>query len=787
MPKRRPRSSSRAKQRPAARRTRRGSASWLRWAVSRTLVLSLVSFLAYVVYLDITIRNRFEGERWPVPAHVYTRPLELYQGLRLDRTRLVGELDELGYRRRDRAEQTGSYALGKDRVDVYARPFVFWDTPRAAQRFTVSFEAGRVRGLAGRGGQLGLVRLEPRLFGSVSPARHEDRHLVSLDRVPKHLIAALLAVEDRQFFQHHGIDPRGLARALWANLTAGEVVQGGSTVTQQLVKNFYLNAERTVRRKLVEMLMATLLEIHYEKREILEAYVNEVYLGQAGHRAIHGFGLGSVFYFGRPLAELNLPETAMLVGLVKGPSHYHPRRHPQRARQRRDLVLAQMLELGLIDESAAQRATRATLGVAEAGAQPATAYPAFLDFVRLQLRRDYRERDLRAEGLRVFTTLDPLVQQVAETAVRTRLAALERARQLAPGQLEAAAVVVRRDSGEVVALVGGRQPGFAGFNRALDARRPVGSLIKPAVYLAALEQPRRFTLATLLEDTPLRVEQRGSPAWTPSNYDRRFHGPTPLIHALARSYNVATARLGLEVGVDRVIGVLRRLGVDRELQPLPSLLLGAVDMAPVEVAQLYLTLAGNGFRTPLRSISSVLSQAEQPLARYPLSVEQVVEPGPMALLDYALQEVVRTGTGRTLTRRLNGGVPVSGKTGTTDDFRDSWFAGYAGDYLTVVWVGRDDNQPTGLSGAAGAMTIWTEIMDRLDLQASATPRPADIEQVLIDLETGGLADTGCRDAVLLPFIAGSAPSRPAPCAAAPAASKVRGRLRNWIKRLFDRP
>ncbi len=676
--------------------------------------------------------------------------------------------------------------MANNAIQVTARPFIFWDGARPELPFEVQFHGDRVARLTRDSEPIDLVRLEPRLFGSVSPIDHEDRTLVRLDQVPRELIHALLTVEDRDFYSHIGIDPRGLARALWANLSAGRVVQGGSTLTQQLVKNFYLTAERTFTRKLNEMVMALLLEIHYEKNEILEAYLNEVYLGQAGSRAIHGFGLGSLFYFGRPLRELKLPEIALLVSLVRGPSLYNPYRHPERSRERRDLVLNKMSELGVTDRQTAQQAKMAPLGVSSEGVQSALAYPAYLGFVRQQLRQDYREQDLRTEGLRIFTTLDPDVQRATESAVRQRLTAIERARKLPQGTLEAAAVVVRSDSGEVAAMVGARKSRFAGFNRALDAQRPVGSLIKPVVYLAALQQPQRYTLATLLEDAPLRVKQAGSPDWTPKNYDKQFHGQVLLIRSLAQSYNASTARLGMAVGVDTVIAEMRQLGISRRLQPFPSLLLGAIELTPVEVAQMYLTFASGGFRTPLRSIRSVLSQGQQPLARYPLSVEQVIEPGPMALLNYGLQEVVRSGTAQVLRGRLPEGVRVSGKTGTTDDYRDSWFAGYAGGYLTVVWVGRDDNESVGLSGASGAMLVWADIMRRLDLHTGEFPLPVDVELVAVDLGTGRLADKHCEDVIELPFIVGSAPTERAPCASPQINGKVGGKVRNWLDRLFRR-
>lgn len=764
------------------KRTARGGAR--KYWIIRTLVIVGVVLIGYLAYLDITIRRQFEGQRWALPAHVYTRPLEIFAGSRLAPAALLKELESLGYRKQAQADRPGSFTAVGDKVHIHLREFTFWDGSRPARFIRVRFRGNRVVAVTNRrGGGIDLAQLEPRLIGSVSPMHHEDRSLVQLADVPQALIDALLAVEDRGFYRHIGIDPRGLVRALWANITAGEVVQGGSTLTQQLVKNYYLSAERTVQRKLNEMTMALLLELHYSKDEILEAYLNEVYLGQAGNRAIHGFGLGSQFYFGRPLHELELPELALLVALVRGASHYNPRRHPERARERRNLVLGQMEERGFIDSTVARRARAASLGVPRQGAVVATAYPAFLDLVRRQLQRDYRDEDLHVEGLHIFTTLDPAVQAVVESEVARRLARLERERGLLAGSLQAAVVVARTDNGEVLALAGGRAARFAGFNRALDAQRPVGSLIKPAVYLAALEQGGRYTLATVLDDAPLTVEQAGAEVWRPQNYDREFRGGVLLVDALARSHNVPTARLGMEIGVETVTAMLRRLGLQRELQPYPSLLLGAASMSPLEMTQLYLNFASGGFRLPLKSTRSVLAQDLQPLARYPLSIEQVIEPEPMSLLNYALQEVVRSGTARSLQQRFSADLALAGKTGTTDGYRDSWFAGYSGDILALVWVGRDDNEPTGLSGASGAMRVWADIMSRLDLRELQVQMPPQVELLAVD-DQGRQAE-GCMGTRSMPFVAGSEPVDSAPCATTRVVRETSGKIKRFFERLFN--
>ena len=764
------------------RKSRSRGASHSRQWITRLALVAVLALVGYVAYLDITVRKKFEGSRWAIPAHVYSRPLELYAGLRLSRSELIEELKLLGYRQSPDFRTPGSYQETAGGVRIFVRPFTFWDGRSESEIADVRISGNVVNSLTGVDNKpLDVVRLEPYLYGSISPGRHEDRNLLRLEEVPESLVSALLGIEDRNFFNHIGIDPRGLARATWINVTAGGVVQGGSTLTQQLVKNFYLSREKTVQRKLTEILMAILLEAHYEKDEILETYINEVYLGQSGNKAIHGFGLGSSFYFGRPIGELKLSEQALLVAMVKGASFYNPLRHPQRAKQRRDLVLTKMAELGYADQAVVAQAKKDPLGVIRQGSLAQTDYPAYLDFVRLQLHQDYQEGDLRTEGLNVFTSLDPLIQGVVERVVEQRLSSLESQRQIDPGSLQAAVLVVRTDNGEVVALVGDRAPRFSGFNRALEAERPIGSLVKPVVYLAAFEQG--YSLASVVDDGPLAVEQRGTTVWEPQNYDKNFHGAVRLLDALSYSYNVATVRLGLEVGVDHIVDLLHQFGLNREVQPYPSLLLGAVSMTPVEMTQLYLGFASGGFRIPLRTTRSVLAKDMQPLARYPLSLEQVVNVDAMTVLNFGLQSVVHKGTAKTLNDRFPADLKLAGKTGTTDGYRDSWFAGYSGNYLTVVWIGRDDNATTRLTGATGAMSIWSDIMARLYLQPVDLPVSESIEFVAVD--ENGLLAQGCPGATVLPFINGTVPNNRAACARGKSGTTVSTQIKDWFEQLFD--
>jgi penicillin-binding protein 1B len=735
-----------------------------------------------VVYLDSVVRDRFEGKRWKLPARVYARSLDLYPGCKLTPSQMVFELAMLGYREMSRPQEPGTYCLRHQVLELVTRPFRFGDGLDASASLTVTFAGGRIKSLQNRSTQtsLQLARLEPALIGGIYPGKNEDRVLVKLDEVPRYVIDALIAVEDRRFYSHHGLDLRGIARAIFAT-TFGKSVQGGSTLTQQLVKNFFLTPERTIRRKLTEMVMAVLVEIHYSKDEILETYTNEVYLGQDGNRAIHGFGLASTYYFDKPLTYLALPEAALLVGMLKGPFFYSPRRHPRRALGRRNLVLTMMAEEGFISEGQLGAAKKSPLGVIDRPPRGTSPYPAFLSLVHRQLQRDYPDETLRSEGLQIFTTLDPQVQLAAEHALSNNLGRLEKTYKNPADSLQGAVLVTNTQNAEVLAVVGDRHPRFKGFNRALDAMRSVGSLIKPVVYLTALQQKGTYTLATRVDDSPFVYRQAGAEDWKPENYDHKFHEQVLLRDALINSYNVSTARLGLEVGVSKVMANLRRLGVERNLPEFAASLLGANALSPQEVTQIYQTIAGGGFRMPLRAIREVLTAEGESLQRYPLNVEQVIDPESLYLLTVTMQDVVREGTARSLKKYLSPDLALAGKTGTTDDFRDSWFAGFSGDRLAVVWIGRDDNEPTGLTGASGALTVWGDMMVRLDPEPLILPELDNIEWVWIDKASGLRAGAGRQGAIKLPFLSGTAPEK---AVVSRGQGSIKESIKSWFERIF---
>jgi penicillin-binding protein 1B len=751
---------------------------WLSWAIKLGLV-GLVVLAVFAVYLDAVVQEKFSGKRWTVPAKVYARPLELFVGQKLSKADFLQELDALGYRRETSANGPGAVSVAGNNLELHTRGFQFYESSEPAQRIRVRFSGDYVAGLnQANGGNLAVARLEPMLIGGLYPAHQEDRLLIKLEQLPPYLAETLVAIEDREFFNHFGVSPKGIARAVWINATAGQLRQGGSTLTQQLVKNFYLTNERTLARKATEAMMAVLLELHYDKKEILEAYLNEVFLGQDGQRAVHGFGLASQYFFSQPLSELKLDQVALLVGMVKGPTYYNPRRQPERALQRRNLVLDVLVEQGVVTQEQAAAAKQKPLGVTQRGSMADSSFPAFLDLVKRQLREDYREQDLTEEGLRIFTSFDPILQLKAETALLDSLKRMSGRK--GADEVEAGMVVTNPETGEVQVLIGSRQPRFAGFNRALDAVRPIGSLIKPAIYLAALERPSQYTLTSWLEDQPFSIKGQDGQVWTPQNYDRKAHGSVYLYQSLANSYNLSSVKLGMELGVPTVLKTLDRLGVEQKWPAYPSMLLGAGALSPLEVADMYQTIANGGFNTPLRAIRSVLTAEGEPLKRYPFQIQQRFDAGAIYLLQSAMQRTLREGTGRSVYNRLPGSLTLAGKTGTSNDSRDSWFAGFSQDLLAVVWMGRDDNGPTPFTGASGALQVWTDFMYRADPLPLDMPQPDNIVQAWMDPHSGLGSDPSCPGAVQMPYIRGSEPAPGSACGLQAPVDSVMDWVRGWL-------
>ncbi|MEQ1143647.1 penicillin-binding protein 1B [Acinetobacter soli] len=721
-----------------------------------------IAFSIYVIRLDTVIRNKFEGQRWDIPAKVFARPLEIYTNASISQANFTQELNMLGYKSSDSYTKPGSYVNQGNSMYVHTRGFDFGDSSEPEQVLEVTFAADQVTDVrATKPSSTGIARLEPMLIGGIYPQHNEDRVLIKLNKVPKTLIEALIATEDRNFYHHHGLSIRGTARALVSNVTGGKR-QGGSTLTQQLVKNFYLSPERTLKRKVNEALMSLLLEFHYNKDEILEAYLNEVNLGQNGNYSINGYGLASQFYFGLPLRELNVAQQAYLVGLVQGPSLYNPWRNPEGALKRRNTVLNNMLVMGYLSQAEYEQESARPLGVLSKPSVGTAKFPDFLDIVRRQLRSEYQETDLTNQGLRIFTTLDPIAQTRIQDAFKASVGQLAKGNPSRLRDLQGAVLVSHPENGELVAAVGSTQD-FTGFNRTVDAKRQVGSLLKPVIYLNAIESGR-YNWASRIQDRAVNVPTGSDQSWTPKNYSGGEHGEVTMAQALANSYNLSAVRLGQEFGVSAFTNKLKKFGVTSEIPSYPSVFLGAVNMSPMEMLSIYSNFATGGFKYPTRAIRSVVDANGKVLERFGLNVEQTIEPSSAYVLNYGLQQVMASGTGRSAYNSLPSSLKLAGKSGTTNDTRDSWFAGYSGNYVAVVWLGLDNNKVTGLTGSSGALPVWTNVMRQLRQQPVNLKQTDDVHWQWIDVASGNLSAQGCGGAMYIPMLRSTVPHQATSCA-----------------------
>lgn len=729
---------------------------WLRWPVWIGLGVALGFLIPYTAVLDARVRDRVGEIAFSQPTRVYARPQRLAAGVPMSADALTLELTAAGYtQEQGEARVPGTFSRDGNRFVIASRGYADPAGGELPRRVRVTLSHGQIDSVKDltSGRMLHETHLDPARIAALYGAEQEERQVVRLDELPPLLVTGLQAVEDRDFKHHHGVDFTAILRAMFANLRAGHVVQGASTLTQQLVRNLFLDRSRSFIRKFNEALLSVLIESHYSKSQILDAYCNEVFLGQRGDQAVHGFAAAAQFYFARPVQTLRPQEDALLVGMIQGPSIYDPRRYPDRALARRNVALDMFHATGLLDDAQWQTAKASPLGVTATPQLVADRFPAFMEAVRAQLHQDFSDAQLRGGGLNVFTTLDPGAQIDAENALDDTLESLgKRGR-----NLEGAVVITDANTGSVLAMVGGRRSDLRGFNRALDARRPIGSAIKPFYYLMALAQPARWNLASTLDDTPISLRQPNGTVWSPSNDDHIAHGQVPMVEALAKSYNLASVHLGMQLGVDRVAKFLRSFGLDN-VPANPSLLLGAVDLSPFQVTQLYQYFAADAHALPLSTLRGVTDAQGTAIKRY------TVQPGegeyqPAARLTrWAMQQVVEYGTAASLGDSALGYLHVAGKTGTSDSQRDSWFAGFTGQHLAVVWVGRDDNKPTGLWGATGALRVWKSIFEKLPTQPLSPSLGDGIDFAWIDPQSGQGTQAECPGARQYPFIAGYAPA-----------------------------
>ena len=738
---------------------------WRRW-FWRTALITLALLVAigvpYIWHLDKQVRGEFAQLQWQVPTRVYARPLSLSPGLRLDGDALEIELALASYRKDGIGQLPGTYARDGGHFHLGTRAFVDLDGPVRERQLDVLLSGGEVVSIhdAVSRRRLESARVDPARIATIYGNSEEERRLVRMDELPELLITGLQAVEDRNFKHHHGIDPWGVARAMWVNLRQGEYEQGASTLTQQLVRSLFLSNTKTITRKVKEVAYALIIEARFDKRRILEAYLNQVYLGQQGNQSVHGVAAGADFWFGRDLDTLHTEDLALLVGIIQGPAYWDPRRFPERALARRATVLAVWQNLGLISAQEAQRAAASPLSVSARPGVARNRAPAFMDLVRRQLARDYPADALKGAGLSVMTTMSPAAQFLAERAVTGTLSKIQRKQ---GPVLQAGVVVTDTGNGEVLAMIGNRQTDQPGFDRALESQRPVGSLLKPFVYLLALAQPERYSLASWVDDSPVEVTMPNGKPWRPQNSDGQSHGNVTVTSALAHSYNQATVRVGMDVGPDRLSSLMQVLaGLRAEANP--SLILGSVDLSVFSMAQMYQFLASGGRLQPLRAVRGVLDPHGKAINRYDFHAEPAQSGDAVAarLVTLALQSTITIGTGRQLLSDGLGGLQAAGKTGTSNDSRDSWFAGYTGDHLAVVWVGNDQNAPTGLYGATGAMKVWSALFSKLPT-TPLTVSSKGIEWAWLDASDYATTEEGCPGARRAAFVAGFQPSEHKTC------------------------
>lgn len=695
------------------------------------------AFLAfYAIYLDGKIRAKMDGQVWQLPAEVYARieSIRIEDNLSLENTKQ--ELLDNGYRQVNTIATPGDFKIEDNKLVLLRRAFPFPETPEAQRVLRLHFGNDKLTHIEDLVQQklVDEFRLDPKLIAMLhSPDSDEERQALKLQQYPYFLIQALLLTEDKRFYQHDGISPMGIARALVANYQAGRTVQGASTLTQQLVKNLFLSSEKSLSRKINEALMSLILDFRYDKNRILETYLNEIYLGQNGSYQIHGFALASQFYFGRPVQEITPSQMALLVGMVKGPSLYNPWRNPQAAIDRRNVVLGLLLENKAITKDEHDFLVQQPLGVKDKGSIYRQ-QPAFMQALAQDLKSELGENQGQLlSGAKIFTTLDRKQQRSAEQAVINGLEELENSDKKIK-DLQSAIVVAEYKTGKVRAIVGDRLTQFAGFNRALQTKRQIGSLVKPSIYAIALAEPKNFRLNTPINNKPITIHTKGSAPWTPKNYDGRFSGSVMLMDALVRSLNIPTVNIGMKVGLRKVIAKQKEMGWDSvNIPAYPAMLLGSYSISPYEVTKSYQVLANNGLKTPLTTIESITGGDGKPLYQRNLDeVSSQVLPQEAAIQTlYAMQQVVERGTARSLQNDF-AKLRLAGKTGTTNNARDTWFVGIDGENVTTVWLGKDNNSDTHLTGSSGALYVYKAYLHRANPTAFRLPKSPAIQWVGIN-------------------------------------------------------
>ncbi len=707
-------------------------------------IASIAVIALLFIYFDSVVLSKFEvDDRWVLPAVVYSRPLELYPDQKLSLKQMEYELKLLKYRKVTSPQNPGEYAINNKngRVVIIRRPFSFPDSNEEQVSLMVEFNGSRVSKIvnADTRQDLGYVRMDPVLLDRINRIDpKEDRIFIELAEVPKPLIQTLIEIEDRSFYSNHGVNFFAIARAFIKNMIAGHVVEGGSTITQQLVKNYFLSGERSYSRKFKEVLMAMVMNHRYTKDQILEAYLNEIYLGQNGNAGIYGFGLASYFYFGVPVSELTQDQMALLVGIIKGPSLYDPWRNPEIALSRRNTVLAVMRNRGHLTEAQYEQYKARPLGVIKRGSMNYSKTPAFMGVLKKEISTRFGNDFLSGNGIRIFTSLDPQAQLAAEAAVKEELDTIER--ETGRRGLEAAMVVSSWRSAEVAAVVGSRTPQYEGFNRVMEGRRQVGSLAKPLVYLTAFHHG--VHLGTIVKDSPIKVKLSSGQVWQPKNDDKKFRGPIAVHQAMARSLNVPTVKIGMKVGLNNVVKTMRAVGIKQDIPLYPSMLLGTVELTPYEVNSVYAALATDGVYQNLTTLRTVVKDGEIVYEQKQGRGEPTLDSRDTYLTLYVMTEATKNGTGRRIGKMFPN-TSIATKTGTTNDNRDTWAIGIDSDEVVSTWVGFDDNKSTGLFGSSGALRVYGAYLSRRGVNSLELKRPEGVKFVNFNKE-GNIVGDNCR-------------------------------------------
>jgi penicillin-binding protein 1B len=733
--------------------------------VTLPIVLGSSVLIYYYMRYSVMVERRLRGERWMVPSRIYARPLLLREGLHLTVPSLVKVLNDLKYEQKmDGIPGPGEFIVGEKIVTFRPRPV----PDGASEPLVVTLEKDRVKEMRGFSSKKRYARqtLEPQLITYLFDQSREKRRLVRYEELPDHLVKAVLAIEDRRFFSHPGLDPFRIVGAAVRNIRAESFIQGGSTITQQLVKNFFLTPERKFKRKVQEAMLAFVLERRADKKDILELYLNEVYLGQAGSFSINGMGEAARMYFHKDVGNITLTEAALLAGMIQSPNRYNPYRHGRAATDRRNQVLRSMEEAGFIEPATATAAISQPVRLETATLDSAEA-PYFVDLVKEQLAQKYKDVDLSTQNLSVHTTLDLHLQSLAQEALRRGLDNAEKLikRKNRP-PVQGCLIALEPKTGAIVALVGGRSYGASQYNRVTQAHRQPGSTFKPFVFLTAFEATFEdpalppITPATIVDDSPT-VFFYEDKEYTPQNYEGNYLGNVTLRKALANSLNNATVKVAEMVGFDKVADMwTQKLGMGANVKGYPAVALGSFEATPLELATAYNVLANGGLKVEPVTVLKVTDEKDQTLDQYKASQpKRVVHEESAFLVVNMMRSVLNEGTAAS-SRALGFTQDAAGKTGTTNDLRDAWFAGFTPDLLTVVWIGFDDNTPVNLSGAKVALPIWVDFMKEALAGVKSVPFPVPSENVVfmdIDKDSGLLATSGCPKIAPEAFIAGTEP------------------------------